>query len=166
MLDPCSSRKLFPISCVAYVMDYFFRFQNCFNGIFFFHRFSTGAAWVRCSTASTWPAWTPASSSRPRTRPQSAGITTSVADPGSDAFLTPGSGMGKKSGSGSGMNNSDHISKSGRNQFFGLKYLNSLMRIRDRGWKKIGSWIEDKHPGSATLTALLCTLFSKKYFVA
>jgi hypothetical protein len=31
-------------------------------------------------------------------------------DPGSDAFLTPGSGMGKKSGSGSGINNPDHIS--------------------------------------------------------
>jgi hypothetical protein len=29
---------------------------------------------------------------------------------GSGAFLTPGSGMGKKSGSGSGMNNLDHIS--------------------------------------------------------
>ncbi len=29
-------------------------------------------------------------------------------DPGSGAFLTPG--MGKKSGSGSGMNNQDHIS--------------------------------------------------------
>ncbi len=39
---------------------------------------------------------------------------TSVADPdpGSSAFLTPGSGMGKKSGSGSGMNNPDHISES------------------------------------------------------
>jgi hypothetical protein len=39
----------------------------------------------------------------------------SVADPnpGSGAFLTPGSGrMGKKSGSGSGMNNPDHISES------------------------------------------------------
>ena len=33
----------------------------------------------------------------------------SVADPGSDAFLTPGSGMGRKSASGSGMNNPDHI---------------------------------------------------------
>ncbi len=30
-------------------------------------------------------------------------------DPGSGAFLTPGSGMGKKSASGSGMNNPDHI---------------------------------------------------------
>ncbi len=37
---------------------------------------------------------------------------TSVADPGSSAFLTRGSGMGKKSGSGSGMNNPDHISES------------------------------------------------------
>jgi hypothetical protein len=34
----------------------------------------------------------------------------SVADPGSDAFLTTGSGMGKKSGSGSGTNNPEHIS--------------------------------------------------------
>jgi hypothetical protein len=34
------------------------------------------------------------------------------ADPGPAAFLTPGSGMGKKSGSGSGMNNPDHISES------------------------------------------------------
>ncbi len=31
------------------------------------------------------------------------------ADPGSGGFLTPRSGMGKKSGPGSGMNNSDHI---------------------------------------------------------
>jgi hypothetical protein len=31
-------------------------------------------------------------------------------DPGSGAFLTPGSRMGKKLGSGSGMNNPDHIS--------------------------------------------------------
>ncbi len=39
---------------------------------------------------------------------------TSVADPdpGSGAFLIPGSGMGKKSGSGSGINNPDHISES------------------------------------------------------
>jgi hypothetical protein len=70
---------------------------------------------------------------------------TSVADP------DPGSGIGclfdpwirdgRKSASGSA--------------FFGLKYLNSL-RIRDGdssdpGWKKVGSGIRDKHPGSATL---------------
>jgi hypothetical protein len=42
--------------------------------------------------------------------------------------------------------------------FLGLKYLNSLKKIRDRdgdssdpGWKKVGSGIRDKHPGSATL---------------
>ena len=39
--------------------------------------------------------------------------------------------MGKKSGSGSGMNNPDHISESLKNNFLGLKHLNSLMRIRD-----------------------------------
>jgi hypothetical protein len=38
-----------------------------------------------------------------------------------------------------------------RNHFLGLKYLNSLMRIRDPGWKKFESGILDKHPGSATL---------------
>jgi hypothetical protein len=38
-------------------------------------------------------------------------VTDSVADPdpGSGAFLTPGSGMGKKSGYGSGITNPDHI---------------------------------------------------------
>jgi hypothetical protein len=74
--------------------------------------------------------------------------------------------MGKNSGSGSGMNHPDHISKCIETIFFGLKYLNSLMRdgknsdpgsgmerilIRDAGWKKLGSGIRDKHPGSATL---------------
>jgi hypothetical protein len=45
----------------------------------------------------------------------------SVADPdqGSGAFLTPGSGMGKKSGAGSGMNNPDHISESLETIFWG-----------------------------------------------
>jgi hypothetical protein len=47
-------------------------------------------------------------------------ISLSVAEPGSGAFLTPGSGMEKN-------------------------------RIRDPGWKKVVSGIEDKHPGSATL---------------
>jgi hypothetical protein len=58
-------------------------------------------------------------------------VSVSVADPdpGSGAFLTPGSGMGRKSGSGTGI------------WFFGLKYFNSLMRIRDGdsldlGWEK------------------------------
>jgi hypothetical protein len=43
-----------------------------------------------------------------------------------------------------------------KKRYFGLKYLNSLMWIRDPGWKKFGSgmekiWIRDKYPGSATL---------------
>jgi hypothetical protein len=54
----------------------------------------------------------------------------SVADP------YPGSGMGKQPGSGSGMNNLDHISES-LETIFGVKY--PLMRITDPGWKKFGS---------------------------
>jgi hypothetical protein len=64
--------------------------------------------------------------------------------------------MGKKSGS--GINNSDHISES-IETIFGLKYLNSLVRIQEPRWKKFGSEIRDekirirdKHPASATLT--------------
>jgi hypothetical protein len=56
--------------------------------------------------------------------------------------------MGKKSGFGSGMNNPDLISKSLKT-IFGLKYLNSFMRIgdperknSDLGWKKFGSGME------------------------
>jgi hypothetical protein len=45
----------------------------------------------------------------------------SVADPESGAFFTPGSGMGRKSGTGSWMNNPDHISESSET-IFGLKY--------------------------------------------
>jgi hypothetical protein len=53
-----------------------------------------------------------------------------------------GSGIGKKkSGSGSGMNNPDHISEILDKQFFGLKYLNPLMLIRDPGCEKFGSGI-------------------------
>ncbi len=59
-----------------------------------------------------------------------------IRDPVPFWSLDPGSGMDKKSGSGSGMNNPDHISKS-LETIFGLKYVNSLMRIRDTGWKKI-----------------------------
>jgi hypothetical protein len=57
--------------------------------------------------------------------------------------------MGKKSGSGSGMNNPDHISD------FWVKILKFLMRIRDG--KKFGSGmgkirIRDDNPGSASLS--------------
>ncbi len=49
------------------------------------------------------------------------GKKTSVAElcPGSSAFLTPGSGIGKKSGSGSGIYNLDHISESLETIFLG-----------------------------------------------
>jgi hypothetical protein len=68
--------------------------------------------------------------------------------------LDPGSGMGRKSASGSGMNNPDHIFKNIETifiLFLGLKYLNSLMRIRDPGWRQFGSGIRDRKksdPGS------------------
>jgi hypothetical protein len=54
--------------------------------------------------------------------------------------------MGRKSASGSGI----HDEQPGsyflelRNHFFGLKYLNSLMRIRDPGWRQFGSGIGKK----------------------
>ncbi len=68
-------------------------------------------------------------------------------DPGSGAFLTPGSGIrvGKKSGSGSGIRNRDEEPGSYfrelRNNFLGLKYLNSLMRIRDENNLDPQHWI-------------------------
>jgi hypothetical protein len=48
--------------------------------------------------------------------------------------LDPGSGMGKKSGSGSAIHNLIWVK---------IPYLNSLMRIRDLGWKKFGSGMEN-----------------------
>jgi hypothetical protein len=75
-------------------------------------------------------------------------------NPESGALLTPGDlGWFKKFRlrirypdpvSGSEMNNLDQISKSFRNNFLGLKYLNSLMLIRDLRWKKFGTGIRDK----------------------
>jgi hypothetical protein len=54
--------------------------------------------------------------------------------------------MGKKSGSGSGMNNPDHICES-LETIFGVKILKFF--DADPGWKKFR--IRDEHPGSATL---------------
>jgi hypothetical protein len=63
-------------------------------------------------------------------------------------FLTPGSGMmGKKTGSGYGMINPDHISEGLETNFSSYKILNLLMRIRDPGWK-------NSDPGSATLVRI------------
>jgi hypothetical protein len=65
--------------------------------------------------------------------------------------------IGKKSGSGSGMNNPDHISESLKNKFFGLKYWVTILKFFDAGPKsgmeKIR--IRDKHPGSATLVKIV-----------
>jgi hypothetical protein len=58
--------------------------------------------------------------------------------------------MGKNPDPRFGINNQDHISESFET-IFGLKYFNSLMCIRDLGWKKFGPGIREKHPGSATL---------------
>jgi hypothetical protein len=59
----------------------------------------------------------------------------------------PGSGMGRKSASGSGIRDEQPRSYflELRNHFLvllGLKYLNSLMRIRDPGWRQFGSGME------------------------
>jgi hypothetical protein len=63
-----------------------------------------------------------------------------IPDPGSSAFLTPGSGIDKKSGS---LPGSYFLEL--RNHLLGLKYLNSLMRIRDPDprWKNFGFGIRD-----------------------
>ncbi len=67
----------------------------------------------------------------------------SVADPnpGSDAFLTPGSGIGKKWGSGSRINNPVHISES-LETIIWVKILRLFDANRVPGWKKFGSWME------------------------
>jgi hypothetical protein len=91
-----------------------------------------------------------------------------IRDPGLGALLTPGSGIrdGRKSASGSGIRDEQPGSYflELRNHFlcfFGVKILKffdedpgsgkETVRIRDPGWKKVGSGIRDKHPGSATL---------------
>jgi hypothetical protein len=68
--------------------------------------------------------------------------------------------MGKKSGSGSGVNNPDHISESLETifwvkipKFFGADPGSGIetIQIWNQGWRKLGSGIKNKHPGSATL---------------
>jgi hypothetical protein len=70
-----------------------------------------------------------------------------IRDPVPFLLLDPGFGMGKNHypdpGSGSGMNNPDHISES-LEAFFWVKILKFLMRIRDQRWKKFGSGIRDE----------------------
>jgi hypothetical protein len=63
-------------------------------------------------------------------------------DPGSGAFLTPGSRSGIR----------DEQPRSHflelRNHFLGLKYLNSFTRIRDPGWKNSDPGWKNSDPGS------------------
>ncbi len=81
----------------------------------------------------------------------------SVADPGSGAFLTTGSGMGKKSGSRSRIRIRDEKPGSYFRelrkhflvkilQFFDVDRGSGMekIRIRDPGWKKIGSVIRSR----------------------
>jgi hypothetical protein len=86
--------------------------------------------------------------------------------------------MGSKSASGSRIR--DELPGSYflelRNHFFGLFGIKILkffedpgsgmetVRIRDPGWKKVGSGLRDKHPGSTTVknfSALLYTYFNR-----
>ncbi len=73
-------------------------------------------------------------------------------DPGSGACLASGSGMGKKSGSGSRMNNPDHISES-LETIFWVKIL--IFFDVDPGSVIEKIRIRDKHPVSATLERVL-----------
>ncbi len=57
--------------------------------------------------------------------------------------MDPGSGMGKKSGSGSGMNNPDHISENFET-IFAVKILKFF--DADPGWKEFGSGINIADP--------------------
>ncbi len=75
-------------------------------------------------------------------------------DPGSGAFLTPGSGM----------NHPDNFSESLETIFFGWKYLIfyvdpgsglDIIWIRDPGWKKFESGIREKNPRSATMSTVI-----------
>jgi hypothetical protein len=65
-----------------------------------------------------------------------------IRDPGSSAFLTPWSGI--RDGQKVRIRDEQPGSyfRELKKQFFGSKYLNSLMRIRDPGWKKFGSGME------------------------
>ncbi len=103
----------------------------------------------RCPPAQTWRAPTAADISSTsfcktaKIKIFSAVLRIRIRDPVSSAFLTPGSGMGNKSGSGSGMNNTDHISES-------LEAIILVKKLKffdaDPGWKKFGSGINIPDP--------------------
>jgi hypothetical protein len=62
--------------------------------------------------------------------------------------------MGKKSGSGSGMNSPDHISES-LETIFWVKILKFFVSDADPGLEIEKIRIRDKHPGSTTLSIRL-----------
>jgi hypothetical protein len=85
--------------------------------------------------------------------------------------------MDEKSGSGSGMNNQDHIYESLETIFWvnilefcdadsgpGWKKIGSGMEKNlDPGWKKFGSRIQDKLPRSATLCGIAIIMHGYGY---
>ncbi len=108
-----------------------------------------------------------------------------IRDPGSGIgyLFDPGIRAGRKSASGSAIRDEQPGSYflELRNHFFcflGVKILKffdedpgsgmETVRIRDPGWKKVGSGIRDKHPGSATLvelyTGIQCVWSSFKFY--
>jgi hypothetical protein len=95
---------------------------------------------------------------------------TSVVDPDRDPVslrpLDHGSGMGKKIRIRNRDEQPGSYFRELRNNF--LKYLNSLMRIRDPGWKKFGSGINIPDPQHwcppVLLTPDSCVIFSLPTF--
>jgi hypothetical protein len=77
-------------------------------------------------------------------------------------IFDPGIRDGKKSGSGSGMSNPDHISGSLKNNFL-VKILKFFNADPGSGRKKIR--LRDKHPGSATLLLPPRINNGRKYFL-
>ncbi len=103
-------------------------------------------------------------------RIRDSGSDSGIRDPGPLWPLNPGSGTGKKSGSGIRIREKQPGSyfRELKKQFFGLKYLNFLMWIGIQNGK-IGSGIKknrirDKHPGSATLHCTI-KIWSKYEFI-
>ncbi len=76
----------------------------------------------------------------------------------------PGSGLGKKKqDSDPGWKKPGSYFRKLRNQLFGLKYFNYLMRIRDPGWKKFGCGIRDgKNSDPGCLSRIRTTAYSEK----
>jgi hypothetical protein len=72
-----------------------------------------------------------------------------IRDPGSGAFLTPGSGMGKKIRIRIRNKQPGSYFRELKNPFFGVKILKFF--YADLGWKIFGSGIRYKHPGSTRL---------------